>query len=229
MKVLGTTMDTTLTWNEHVNNAISNVQSKIHAVRMIQRFFMTDKILQLLKAYCYPSLNYASSVWLTPSLNSKLKSNLFLASGKILSTIEVDSYRNLHKIYMPEMWQNYKLTISLYDLTTTKLPHIDWQLLQGKILQNRRSTKLHFTSTNKLQCGLNILPNRFKTITKRIDASWLTLTKETYKQNCKKEFITTALQLYWFTNVCFVFADVWFLTFIILKGFLCEKSSLQHI
>jgi hypothetical protein len=122
-----------------------------------------------------------------------------LASGKILSTIEVDSYRNLHKKFTratPEMWQNYELAISLYDITATKLPLIDWQLLQGNILQNRRSTKLHFTSTNKLQCGLNILPNRFKTITKRIDASWLTLTKETYKQNCKKEFITTALQLY---------------------------------
>ena len=77
IKVLGITMDTTLTWNEHVNNAVSNVQSKIHAVRMIQRFFLTDEILQLLKAYCYPSLYYASNVWLTPSLNTKLKSNLF--------------------------------------------------------------------------------------------------------------------------------------------------------
>jgi hypothetical protein len=111
---------------------------------------LSGKILQLLKAYCYPSLNYASSVWLTPSLNAKLKSNLFLASGKILSTIKVDSYRNLHKIYKPEMWQNYELTISLYDLTNTKLPNINGQLLQGKILQNRRSTELHFTSTNKL-------------------------------------------------------------------------------
>ena len=145
MKVLGTTMDTTLTWNEHVNNVVSNVQSKIHAVRMIQRFFITDEILQLLRTYCYPSLYYASGVWLTPSLNAKLKSNLFSASGKILSTIEVNSYRNLHKKFTratPEMWQNYELAISLYDLTATKLPLIDWQLLQGNILQNRRSTKL---------------------------------------------------------------------------------------
>jgi hypothetical protein len=106
-----------------------------------------------------------------------------LASGKIPSTIEVDSYRNLHKKWhkkftraTPDMWQNYKLAISLYDITATKLPHINWQLLQGNILHNRRYTKLHFTSTNRLQCGLNILPNRFKTITNQIDASWLTLT-----------------------------------------------------
>jgi hypothetical protein len=199
MKVLRITMDTTLTWNEHVNNAISNVQSKIHAVRMIQRFFMTDEILQLLKAYCYPSLYYASSVWLTPSLNAKLKSNLFSASGKILSTIEVNSYRNLHKKFTratPEMWQNYELAISLYDLTFTRLPLTDWQILQSNTLRNRRSSKLHFTSTNKLRCGLNNLPNRFKTITNRIDATWLTLTKETYKQKCKKEFITSPLLMY---------------------------------
>ena len=199
IKVLGITMDTTLTWNEHINNTISNVQSKIHAVRMIQRFFLTDEILQLLKAYCYPSLYYASNVWLTPSLNAKLKSNLYSASGKILSTIEVNSYRNLHKKFTratPDMWLKYELAISLYDLNVTKLPLSDWQLLQINTLQNRRSTKLHFTATNKLRCGLNILPNRFKTITNRIDTSWLTLTKETYKQKCKKEFITSQLLSY---------------------------------
>jgi hypothetical protein len=199
IKVLGITMDTTLTWNEHISNAVSNVQSKIHAVRMIQRFFLTDEILQLLKAYCYPSLYYASSVWLTPSLNAKLKSNLFSSSGKILSTIEVNSYKNLHKKFTratPEMWLKYELAISLYDLNVTKLPLSDWQLLQINTLKNRRSTKLHFTATNKLRCGLNILPNRFKTITNRIDTNWLSLTKDTYKQKCKKEFIISPLLSY---------------------------------
>ncbi len=110
---------------------------------------LTDEILQLLKAYCYPSLYYASNVWLTPSLNAKLKSNLFSSSGKILSTIEVNSYKNLHKKFTratPEMWLKYELAISLYDLNITKLPLSDWQLLQINTLQNRRSTKLHFTA-----------------------------------------------------------------------------------
>jgi hypothetical protein len=199
IKVLGVTMDTTLTWHEQINNTVANVQSKVHAIRMIQRFFLTDELLQLLKTYCYPSLYYASNVWLTPSLNAKLKSKLFSTSGKILSIIKVTSYKDLHKQYTratPEMWQNYELAISLYDLNATKQPSSDWQLLQLNTLQNRRSTKLHFTSTNKLRCGLNILPNRFKTITNRIDANWLNLTKETYKQKCKKEFITTPLLLY---------------------------------
>jgi hypothetical protein len=142
---------------------------------------------------------YASSVWLTPSLNAKLKSNLFSSSGKILSTIEVNSYKNLHKKFTratPEMWLKYELAISLYDLNVTKLPLSDWQLLQINTLKNRRSTKLHFTATNKLRCGLNILPNRFKTITNRIDTNWLSLTKDTYKQKCKKEFIISPLLSY---------------------------------
>jgi hypothetical protein len=199
IKVLGITMDTTLTWLEHVNNTISNIQSKIHAIRTIQRFFFEDEILQLLKAYCYPSLYYASGVWLTPSLNSKLKAKLFSASGKILTTIRIDSYRNLHKQFTratPEMWLNYELAISLYNLNITRLPLQDWQTLQKNTLHNRRSTKLHFTSTNNLRCGLNALPNCLKTITNRIEASWLTLSKETYKQRCKKEFITTPLVNY---------------------------------
>ena len=36
----------------------------------------------------------------------------------------------------------------------------------------------------------------FKTISNGIDSSWLTSTKETFKQNCKKEFITAPFQLY---------------------------------
>ncbi len=64
---------------------------------MVQQFLLTVEILHLLKAYCYPSLYFASSVWLTPSINAKLKSNLFLASGKFFLTIEVNRYRNLDK------------------------------------------------------------------------------------------------------------------------------------
>jgi hypothetical protein len=199
IKVLGIMMDTTLTWYEQVNNAVNNVQSKIHAIRKIQRFFLEDELLQLIKTYCYPSLYYASSIWLNPSLSVKLKAKLFSSSGKILSIIKIDSFKKLHKQFTratPEMWQAYELAISLYDLNLTKLPFLDWQMFQKNTLQNRRSMKLQFTSTNKLRCGLNVLPNRLKTITNRIDASWLMLSKETYKQKCKKEFITTPLDVY---------------------------------
>ena len=197
IKVLGITMDTTLTWHEHVNKTVNNVESKIYAIRVIQRYFKNDELLLLLKTYCYPSLYYASSVWLTPCLNANLKSKLFSTSGKILSIIKTASFKNLHKEFTrgtPEMWQNYELSISLYDLIVTKVPLPDWQILQNNTLQNRRSNKAHFTSTNNLRCGLNVLPNRFKTITNRIETNWFTLTKESYKQKCKSEFITTPLR-----------------------------------
>jgi hypothetical protein len=182
-------MDTTLIWHEHVNNTVNNVQSKIHAIRKIQRYFLADELLQLLKTYCYPSLYYASSVCLTPSLNSKLKAKLFSSSGKILSIIKIDSYRKLYKQFTratPEMWQTYELAISLYDLNLTRLPSSDLQTLQENTLQNRRSAKLHFTTSNNLQCGMNVLPNRLKTITNRIDANLLMLSREIYKQKCQK-------------------------------------------
>jgi hypothetical protein len=172
-------MDTTLSWHEHVNNTVNKVQSKINAIRMIQRNFMSDKLLQLLKTYSYPSRYYALGVWLNPSLNTKLKSRLFSASGRILSVIKIGSYQSLHKQLTratPEMWQNYELAISLFDLNHTRLPCSDWLTLQRNILQNRRSTKLHFTSTNRLCCVLNILPNRLKLISNKIDTTWLTLT-----------------------------------------------------
>jgi hypothetical protein len=62
-KVLGVMMDTTLSWHEHVTAAVSKMQSKIHSIYFIQRFSKKDKILELLKTYCYPSLYYMFSVW----------------------------------------------------------------------------------------------------------------------------------------------------------------------
>ena len=127
-----------------------------------------------------------------------LRSKLFSTSGRILSVIELNSFRSLHKKYSrapPEMWQDYELAVSLFDLNTTRQPVSDWHLLQGNTLGNKRSSKLHFTSTNNLRCGLNLLPNRLKTILNRIEKEWLTFTKECYKQRCKKEFITIPLPL----------------------------------
>jgi len=91
------------------------------------------------------------------------------------------------------MWQNYELAVSLYNLNVNKLQSADWQIVQNNTLQNRRPPKLQFTSTNNLRCRLNVLPNCLKTITNRIDIRWLTVSKEAYKQKCKKEFITTPL------------------------------------
>ncbi len=85
IKVLRIMMDTTLTWHDHITNTVNNVQSKIHAIRRIQRYFLNDELLQLLNTYCYPSLYYASNVWLTLLLNANLKSKLFSASVNILS------------------------------------------------------------------------------------------------------------------------------------------------
>ncbi len=96
-------------------------------------------------------------------------------------------------IFFIEMWQNNTLAISLYNLNTTKLSLSDWHLLQINTQHNRRSSKLRFTSTNKLWCGLNILLNWLKTITNWTDANWLNLTKKTYKQKRKKESITAPL------------------------------------
>jgi hypothetical protein len=87
----------------------SSKQAAIQNTCIIQRYFLKDEILELLKTYCYPSLYYASSVWLTPSLTANLRSKLFSTSGRILSVIELNSFRSLHKKYSrapPEMWQD---------------------------------------------------------------------------------------------------------------------------
>ncbi len=122
-------------------------------------------------------------------LSYKVQSSKYRESVKTVKISITNTQLTLNRV----MYTTY-----VWIMSKTAACFSDWQLLQINTLQNRRSTKLHFTATNKLRCGLNILPNRFKIITNRIDANWLKLTKETYKQKCKKEFITAPLLLGWF-------------------------------
>ena len=198
IKVLGIIMDTTMTWHEQIHRTVNNLESRIYSLRVLQRFFEMDEMLILLKTYCYPSLYYASSVWLTPALNAQLKAKLFSASGRILSILKTTSYNKLHQEFKratPEMWMKYELSVSLYDLIVTKQPELDYKILQQNVLNNRRSTRAHYTSTNKIRCGLNILPNRLRVISNQIETSWFGLSRDCYKQRCKNLFITTPLML----------------------------------
>ena len=45
MEVLRVLMDSTLTWNDHINKTVNNIQSKIHAIRVIQCYFEKDELL----------------------------------------------------------------------------------------------------------------------------------------------------------------------------------------
>ncbi len=49
MKVLGVLMDSTLTWNDHINKTVNNIQSKIHAIRCNT----TKNILLLFTLLCF--------------------------------------------------------------------------------------------------------------------------------------------------------------------------------
>ncbi len=85
-------------------------------------------------------------------------------------------------------------------------------------------SKLHFTSTNNLQCGLILLPNCLKTISNRIEKDWLTLTKECYKQIFKKEFITIPLSRFLINKKMFFQFCFWYILHFIYYYVSCAWS-----
>jgi hypothetical protein len=72
-KVLGVVIDTTLAWKDHITATVRKIQSKIHAIRTIQRYFIK-------KNPCNPSLHYACVD--DTCFNSKLKNKAFANFGE---------------------------------------------------------------------------------------------------------------------------------------------------
>ncbi len=86
-----------------------------------------------------------------------------------------------------KQFQNYTAAVSLNDLIKKEIPEDKCINLQLNIQNDRRNVRLSFQANNKLKCGFNCLPNRFKSITNEIDKEWSDLTRDTYKTKCKKD------------------------------------------
>lgn len=64
LKILGVTLDKTLSYKPHVTNMLKKAYSKIAALRRIKRLVPSTTMITLYKSYILPHLEYCSPILL---------------------------------------------------------------------------------------------------------------------------------------------------------------------
>ena len=198
MKILGVVFDTKLTWNEHVNKAISAANKAKQALKIISKYFSTEELIKLSTAYFYSRLYYGAKVWLMTSLKADLKKKLWQASSRMLQIVQKDinrqlSYDQLHVISKrasPAMWCSYVTACSMYDIIVNQVPENVLAKVTINYQPSTRRTGLLFTRSNKLKVGFNCLSNRLQLVSRELDIDVQSMSKNVFKMYCKRKFIS---------------------------------------
>ena len=62
--LLGITIDTKLTFNEHINNLCKKANQKLHALARVSSFMCQDKVRLIMKAFITSQFGYCPLVWM---------------------------------------------------------------------------------------------------------------------------------------------------------------------
>jgi len=132
---------------------------------------------------------------------------LYSQSGKFLKVVDLTkSCWELHINY-------HKATPKLFALNQTSLYYYDQvnnlhnDTKEALAVQTNTVNKyLTFVCSNNCRQGFNSLSNRLRSISNKIEKSWPSLARETFKMKCKINIIQSGLLLLWITcSVCGIF------------------------
>ncbi len=70
-KYLGMFMDSNLRWDDHINNMVSKIYTKIGILRSLRNIVPTDTLIQIYNAIVQPHLDYGNAVYDSASQTSK--------------------------------------------------------------------------------------------------------------------------------------------------------------
>ena len=193
INVLGVLFDSRMQWTKHVRSEIIKSGRALNAIKLIRKYFTTKELVQLITSNFYSVLFYNSEIWHLNSLKQRDKAFLMTSSSyalKIATHFKFPflSYKNLHRITnraTPQMYCNYKLSLSLYKTFNNQFPNSEWIHLNVNQMNMSRQTKFHVTRTNSRMIGMNALCNRFYYLNDKIPLEWLNKSFFAYKIECK--------------------------------------------
>jgi hypothetical protein len=185
-------------WSKHIYSAVTKSNRALNAIKLIRKYFNSMELVQLIISNFYSVLFYNSEIWHLNNLKQKDKSLLLTSSSNALKIAThfkypFISYKNLHQITKratPEMYCNYKLSLSLYKTLNHRLPNLEWIHLNFEQMTISRQTKFHENKTNIRTIGMNALCNRFHYLNNKIPLEWLNKSSGDYKIECKKLFLS---------------------------------------
>ena len=177
---------------------INKANKALNAIKLINRYFNTKELLQLLTSNFYSILYYNAEVWQLGTLKETTKQLLLSASAKAIRVAfhypdTGISFLQLHKMAKratPEMFRKYKLALLLHRTFNEKIPLNDWLSLNFYQSNSSRQTTFNIRRNNNLRVGMNILNNRFNELNNIIPLTWLNMNINKFKIMCKNLFLT---------------------------------------
>ena len=196
INVLGVVFDSKLTWGPHVAHCTTKANKTLFAIRQIKKFFKQDQIQTILKAYFYSTLYYNSEVWLSPYLNSDLKTHLLSTSARALQCtlntyIPFISHIKIHELFtqvLPKNFTQYKLSLELYKIYNQTEPTYEWVHFVSQITITGRQTKFEIAKTSNYKIGQNALSNKLACLNKQIELKSLDQSFASFKREMKTKF-----------------------------------------
>ena len=197
LNVLGVTFDCKLNWATHVACTINKANKALNAIKIIRKFFSSTELIQIVTSNYYSIMFYNSEVWHLPTLNAKLKHDLFVASAQALKVAlhypdTSLSYSDLHRLAKratPDMYCKYKCAILLFKTFNHKIPTEEWIHLNFDQINTTRQTKFITKMNINHSIGNNILVNKFHSLNNEIDLDWLNKSLEWFKILCKRKYL----------------------------------------
>jgi hypothetical protein len=142
-------------------------------------------------------LYYGAKVWHLPNLSLPLKKSLKKASANALrmctNAVNIFStHTEIHKATnrsTPDELTMYRHAILMYKLFNNLEPMNEHLHANFQLVDNPRSNKIVFHRLQSLDCGKNILLNRFVELNDMIEKDWLKLLIDSFKIKCKALFL----------------------------------------
>ena len=197
INVLGVIFDQKLQWSDHVAHCIQKSRKALTAIRLIKKFFTTKELLQLITSNFYSILYYNSEIWHLQSLKTNLKQKLLSSSAMAIKmclkfcTNDI-SFVRLHEMNnraLPEQFLLYRHALLLFKLINSPDHTCEWIHLNFNQIFTSRQITFMATKSNKKRVGLNAIANRVFILNGRIPLTWFNMVIDTFKINCKKEFL----------------------------------------
>ena len=143
-------------------------------------------------------IKFSQLIWNLSSLKIELKKKLLSASSSALKictnfTEELILFERLHEINKratPIKMSRYKLSIQLFKLYNSNIPTPDWIDLNHQQNFNGRSDKVLISNVSNFKIGMNLIVNRFSSISNLIEHNWLNLSLNAYIIKCKSLFLS---------------------------------------
>ncbi len=162
IKVLGIQFDDTLSWSDHVCNAVTKTNRMLHGLRRIRRHLSTKHATQVMTSFYFSILYYGAEVWLHRHLSFHLKQKIRSAHYRAMRVVHGNLSRDELDIVgtraNPDEWADYSLSKLLARMIITGQPkRLMKSTMVNSFSERRQPNRLFFYDDSAKKIGRQVL------------------------------------------------------------------------